>query len=798
MDEHQNPACPAYSKNILIYSSKPGSKNKFNFTCCDIEPAILARNIILFTLIVDQNPNTKAHIDHVQSLWNIFYHIFIPEKSFKILQEQAVKLLDASKSLEQWALSSYGKFTLFLNKDTLKQLREYWTRYSDEQLPVKHDQSARNAMFSRSKENRKSLFVQGIWSAGPLWSDGLDIMDYLFHRYWETGIAGGNSEDLEQLGPRQKGILNPMFAISSAPSGEFAVHCGTEPLLGFHLAPAFQSMILGQSLSAEVKRDRLVKAAKQQFRDWCSTFQALVKKNQVCLQIICCDAITLCFEYQLEIALEARSRELAMAYVKPWSSCPLVLDGQLPMTSSGKPAIRKFDVIDTSNLGDHVGIINIITSCTPLLRSTHTASLCTESLLAASENPTTSLSSALGSDVATFSLVVGLVPTGLFNRVTMDGVCNEAMLQTLFAKESSAAQKQYRLRIHWKSPLPGQRHARSSGEGEKGLGQRVRFEPEDLATYLFGIYKKMFAHEDITSFFARAQRMKSSTFSTDMQRYTRASTVALLRLVKSRSITDWEELMSRFLNKIEGDQSLIVGSNSFQELYMHLTVFSVWTNPALAKGPRQLQDRLGLPLRSRSGDEDLLGEENVPPIIQIVLVVPRERLKPFTSQSPDLVGTPGIHVSVKQSTGQVQYENHFYSFHCCCGKFEFDQTQGTASTFEEDEKGWLGTADLIIICPVPAFGLLTGPRKGLKVALVLNNNPENMARFTQTFGMMMVVFETNFDNRKRAFVCKNAPKLDSIHSYSMQKRWMEATVKKNLQDLELLAKMHMSEKVHSL
>ncbi|KAL9040319.1 MAG: hypothetical protein Q9214_004536 [Letrouitia sp. 1 TL-2023] len=677
-------------------------------------------------------------------------------------------------------------------------MREYWTRYSDAQLPFELDQSARNAMFLRSKENEKSLFLQGVRSAGPLWSDALDIMSDLFRRYWETGVAGGNSEDLEQLGPGQKGVLNPMFAISSAPSGEFAVHYGTEPLLSFHLAPAFQGTISGQSLSAGAKIDRLVQAAKKQFQDWCSTFQDLVKNNQVYLQIICCDAIALCFEYQLEITLDARSRELARAYIKPWSSCPLVLDGQLPTTSSGKPAIRQFDVIDTSNLGDHVGLINMVTSCTPLLRPTHMASLCTESLLAASENPTTSLSSALGSDVATFSLVTGLIPTGFLNPVTMDGVCNEAILQSLSNAKESAAQKQYRLRIHWKLPLSGDNHARSSVEDGEGLRQRVNFEPEDLATYLFGIYRKMFADEDITSMFARAQRIKSSVFSTDMQRYTRAAAVALLRLVKTRSVTDWEELMPRFLNKIEGDQSLVVGSNSLQELYMHLTVLGVWTNPALTEGPRQLQDKLGLSLRSRSCDKGILGEVNVPPIVQIVLVVPRARLKPFTNRSPDLVGTPGIHVSVKQHIGQVQYENHFYSFHCCFGKFEFDHAHGTASTFEEDEKGWLGTADLIIICPVPAFGLLTGPRKGLTVALVLNSNPENMARFTQILGMMMVVFETNFDDRQRAFVCKDAPKLDSTHSYSMQKQWMEACVKKNQQHLEPLAKMHMGEKVISL
>ena len=722
--------------------------------------------------------------------------MFIPESSLKLLQGQATKLLEASTSIEQWASSSYGKFMLFLNQATLAQMRDYWLRYCDAQFSSKFEKSTRESIASCAKDIGS---LTGVRSAGPLWPDALKTMSYLYRKYWETGVAGGNIEDLQQLGTGQKGFLNPMFAVSSAPSGDFAVHYGTEPLLGFHLAAAFQGAISGKNLSVEGQTDRLVRTAKGQFQAWCSSFWNFTKNHQVCLQIICCDAIALCYELQLEITLDARSKDLASAYIKPWSSTPLVFDAQTSSSRLAKPAFRAFDVIDTSNLGDHVGLINIITSCAPLLRPRHTSVLCTESLLAVSDSPTTALSSALGSDVATFSLAIGLTPTGLLSPVTLDGVGNEAALQGLLAnKESVAAQKQYRLRTHWKYPACSDIYAESVCEAGGHIGPQIMFEPEDLAQYLFSVYKQMFAHEDMTSMFARMQRMQSSIFSTDMQRYTRAATVAILRIVTIRVTTDWEKLMSRFLNMVEEDRTLMIGSNSLQELYMHLTLFGVWTNPALAEGPRQLQHKVGLALRPRSSSEGILGNENVTPVVHIVLVVPRERLKPFTGQSPDLVGTPAIHLSVKQHIGQVQYENLFHSFHCCFGKFIFDQASGTTSTFEEDEKGWLGTADMIIICPVPTFGLLTGPRKGLKVALVLNNNPENMARFTKTLGMMLIVFETNFDDKQRAFVCKDAPKLDSLHSYSLRKRWIEACVERRAQGSVPMAKIHMGKKVQSL
>lgn len=54
-------------------------------------------------------------------------------------------------------------------------------------------------------------------------------MGHVYREYWKTGVAGGNKTDVVNLGNNNKGLVNPMVAVSSAPAGDYAVHYGTEP-----------------------------------------------------------------------------------------------------------------------------------------------------------------------------------------------------------------------------------------------------------------------------------------------------------------------------------------------------------------------------------------------------------------------------------------------------------------------------------------------------------------------------------------------------------------------------------------
>ena len=726
------------------------SKRTLSFTCCDIEPAVLARNIALFTLIAQGCPSTE--------LWDLFYHFYVPAKTLSILRTHAAGLVEASDSIETWESSPYGKYIQYVNKATLQELRRYWIRYAS----TEEFSQARTAIAQRSKEIGSSNITTGIRSSGPLWCNAIETIGFLYREFWKTGVVAGNSHDISRL--NGKGEVNPMFAVSSAASRDFAVHYGTEPLLGFHLPEAFQEEISKQRGGVSEKSKRAVAIAKSQFKVWCESFADYNNKGHVHINFFCGEALALSHDLQLAITLNQSSSQLARTYVKPWSGRPLLFDGHVNFTTP-------FDIIDTSNLGDHVGLINILSATVPLLRHSASSVLYTENLLMASENVLASLSTALGSDVVTFSLLIGLAPSGLLTGVTLDAVSNETAMFN-FLQGDVGGQKQYRMRISWKYPQFSDANVVGVLGSSTGSDIQARFEARELAVYLFEIYKTMFAHEDLSKAMAKMTATSAGRYMVELQRYTRAGMAALLRLVRATVQVDWDQTMHIFNNHLETDRSLIVGSNSLQEMYMHLHNLGVWTVDCLKSSPNQLSGGFGLSLRSTSSEQGILAADNAPPIVHLVLVVPREKLAVFTGKAPDEIGTPALHVSVTQISGQYQYENCFYSFQAFFGNVVLNANRDNASILEEDEYGWLGSADLVVTCAVPAFGLLLGPKNGIRVALRINTNPDSVARFAH-LGMRKEVFETGFSNDKRLFVCRDAPKLDTLQSCSAQQEWIK-------------------------
>lgn len=179
-----------------------------------------------------------------------------------ILQEHTEKLLTASETLQTWLTSSYGDYMQFTNEATLRELRQYWIQYKTIDVSGNINKIVRIGMLKRSKEIGTSSYLHGLRSAGPLWFSGMEVSGHSYRKYWETGVAGGNSMDSKALGEKGKGYANPMFAVSSAPSGVFAVHYGSEPLLGFNLAETFRVLECGKKLPLAAQSDRLSRGRK--------------------------------------------------------------------------------------------------------------------------------------------------------------------------------------------------------------------------------------------------------------------------------------------------------------------------------------------------------------------------------------------------------------------------------------------------------------------------------------------------------------------------------------------------------
>lgn len=590
------------------------------------------------------------------------------------------------------------------------------------------------------------------------------VTPHAYREFWKTGVVGGNAADVADLGNKGKGCVNPMFACSSAPSGNYAVHYGTEPMLGFPLAHAFHGTS-GSGAKDVIKRTKeIVAAAKAQLNDWHHSFKKYVDAGRIRVGFFDGDASALCFDMQLESSLNHRNGP--RTYIKPWCFRPLVLDGRASPSLEEGSRIEAFDVIDSSNLGDHIGLVNMLTATAPLLRQSPSAVLYTETLLLASENLHETLSTVLGIDIVTFSLILGIAPVGLLSGVTLEAVGNELGMFTCF--HSGKDQTQCRIRIPWKileSVIQQTVQTQSMHESPGAY-----FESQSLALCLFNIYKKMFEHEDLSQLLPRMQRMQITSYSTDMERYTRAAIVALLRLVKVRNTADWQPTITLFLEEVQKDTSLMIGSNSLQELFMHLHMFGLWSVDVLKQGPRMLGFDPGVTLRSKSGEPGLLAQDTVPAVVYLQFSVPRKALKVFTDRTPDQIGTPALHISIRQNAASCAYENIFSSFHACFGHLVTDGISDGQLTVNEDDSGWGGSADMIICCWVPSYGLLIGPRDGIRVSLMIKTSVSTIATFRQHLGQRLQVHETDLNN---VHIARDAPNLNGKDFIAAQCQWVE-------------------------
>ncbi len=720
--------------------------------------ALLARNVLLFTLVERLSTTAKpAELDEqMKAVWDIFYHLYIPDADLGILQDHAERLLNASTSTNVWMSSQYGKFVHFLSESTLTRVRKCWLQYAETKnltstQKIALDQRARAAIISTYRGrigDPGTKTLHGIRSAGAHFTNALETMPSAFEEYWRTGVAGGNERDKSSLGNDGKGWVNPMFAVSSAPTGTYAVHYGSDPLLGFHLAEAFDTTKSGGSTM-----DRVVQIAKSQFRSWCDIFVKTLEEGRVKIILHCGDAVSLCHKLCSQNTGEENLSKVPPLRISPWKSMPLVLNG---IGCGPGPAL--FDVIDTSNLADHIGLLNVLPATVPLLSRKSSSVLYVENLLLASEDPSQSLRTMLCSDVSTMSLILGLSPIGHLLGVTLDSVGTEALNLSVF-QQSPGRQRQYRIRVPWKIPELGDMLAIDERRRHPGIKHRVAFDAEQLGDYFFSLYLKMFAYEDCGAMMSSmrltsGRRQIMSPLSGDLRYYTRLNLVTVLRLAKAHIITDWAKCMSHFVDKVQDDRQLPIGQNSVQELLLNLHMYGVKEDTSLKLSPLDLEIAATTSARSKSMLKILFQAPSPPSVIHVALVIPRSKLRIFTAESPDTIGTPGLHVSIgHEATGA---ENSFFAIQCFFGKLKPRADCSALCDVEEDGLGWSGSADLIVTCPVPAYTLLLGEADDVRVSLVVNTNPSTI-KFLQKLGFRMVVYECGLEDEKRLWLLREAP-----------------------------------------
>jgi hypothetical protein len=391
-------------------------------------------------------------------------------------------------------------------------------------------------------------------SAGPFFGHALGVAPILHRNYWETGVIWGNGSEAT--------YTNPTMVVTEVRGTKFAVHYGTEPSLPFHLSPAFAELSPSDPLyqpsnenscTDEERASRIAKTAKSQFQVWSSSFRKRASEptSRPCIRFVICNALSLCHAlYEREWGNKTTS-----TYARQWSLSPMLLDGgDYPnkMGDGTSTGPTSFNVIDTSNLTDHVGLLNLLVSTVPCLRRHHSSTLVTESLL--NKEPIAgqveTFSRLLRGDQTTMFLFFGVAPVSYLTGVSTQSTAMDSLRATLGI--SHPTKSQFQRRVEWKAPNLGEFSNR-----------HLTLDAQVLAKFLFALYLDMFSIEGLGVF----QDLDISKLSElAVIHYTRSSFADLILFLSSKINVDWPATIDLLLDHIITDNTLLVGTSNIQDL----------------------------------------------------------------------------------------------------------------------------------------------------------------------------------------------------------------------------------------
>ncbi|KAI5848090.1 hypothetical protein BZA05DRAFT_376326 [Tricharina praecox] len=704
-------------RDILFTLHMDGGR-PIDFTCCETEPAVLARNILLFACFTDGKKKVNS-----EKIFQIFYHFYIDQESLDRLHAQCRKLVEVAVDIDSWNTSKFGKFMRMCTKDTLAQLKQHWQLYLDYKVSKKD----RVKMFQTIIEGTLRFAPHSssyIRSSGPCWAEAETPATEIITHFWKDGVA---SQDANVIAKATR--VNPTFVFTDG-IDDFCVHYATDPLAGFHHVMGCSS--IKGSNRRETTAEHLVAAAKKQFHDWGVSFRSAVIAGSVKIRFHIGGVLEFCHglhHWQLTGSIDCR------AYSAQWKSNLLILDGGEYDTQGGSHHGPPFDIIETSNLLDQLGLLNIITATAPLLRRLPSSTIYTDMLVASTQEPTKAFTSRLCGDIGTFGVLFGLVPQTYVSEFS-----SSFSLHELLFVEREHRKSRFYERLGWRFAALGEpRAVMDANSSSLILG------PKQFARFIYKLYLKMFEFEDLRTLPEATDERERRIIH-----YNRESFAKLLRLLKAGTPdTDWKTTMESFDDLVQSDKVLITGMEHYQDLCHHLHLAQVFTLPILYSKPT-VACRNVLP--PSAGNEGLIFHgwkwEEIPKSIYVVVVVPRYLLKDLANISK--WETPIIQAEIFTRVGY----NIFSSVHAVFAKISIMGKAANARiTLTDDPEGWAGTSPLVAILRVPTWKLLINP-EDIVIRLKSVPNCGEMAGF---LGYGSVIFSVKLFSPMHVMLCRNLP-----------------------------------------
>jgi len=359
------------------------------------------------------------------------YLLSLSPYTLKTLHTHAKSLSSLASSSESWKSGSLSSFVHISAPSTLATLQQLWSRWADESLSVgdKHQERLNDIVIKATGAGRKGISALNYFCLLPsLRLDAITALSHSHNSYWAHGTA---DESPDEKNPR---CVNPPFVSTN---GTMFAHYATDPLIGFHLSTWGVDVTAGSTLTGGTT---LADAAKQEFAAWLRAFEERRKRAGDVFRFVTADALTFC--HLVQSRTQPKDHRLA-CFVDHWhfEHLSLYKMSAIPET---------FTVVDTSNLIDRLGGLNLLVAASPLLERSISAALYTEHLLSDTADGLSLVEKSLQGEIGTISTLLGLFPAEHYTNAAFWSSSMVTFIMSKLAGNGLNDRAQIQLRMMWR------------------------------------------------------------------------------------------------------------------------------------------------------------------------------------------------------------------------------------------------------------------------------------------------------------------------------------------------------------
>lgn len=347
-----------------------------------------------------------------------------------LLRYQASRLEKVAATAEEWNKGRYGATFRFCDGYTFSQVLRLWESYASQPCHERDFEEQQAQLRKNAQEARKfqkeivgnGINLESLRSAAPLSDRALDDAPISYNTFWKTG----SSKPHQVAKPSN---LNPMFGTANE---SLFLQYRADPLACYHIATAYATLsddsLLNPDLAKASQLDKVFKAALSQFYEYAKAF----RDSAPCLTIRLVLADALPFFHTLQ-HIKMHGKGSSTGWYRGWCTWePLVLgisDYFLGDTEAVAPL--SFDVIETSDVVDHVGCLNVLTTTGSLLKPKPTSALPARPQIQQNSDIEQYKRDLLCGDLQSVSLLFCLVPLEIWTGTTTSSQFDERLINHL-------------------------------------------------------------------------------------------------------------------------------------------------------------------------------------------------------------------------------------------------------------------------------------------------------------------------------------------------------------------------------